>query len=355
MEQITRQCVGIDCSKEDFAVTFSVSKTDLGVTHLSSRIFKNNELGFKAFNKWAVKFYKTSLPLLFTMEATGVYHERLACFLHDLGRNVAVILPKRAKDFSKTVKVKTITDKIASQYLAIMGLEKKLDLWTKPEKIYIDIKQLTREKEQVQDQITQVKNQIHSENAGAWPNKKSLERLSERLSFLKKQKKDIEKDVDAVLEGNKELKEKVRKITTIPGVGKMTAVTVLGETHGFHQVNNKRQLVSYAGYDVMNHESGTSVKTKSRISKKGNKRIRKAMHMPALTSIRNNPASKNLFIRIVSKSGIKMKGVVAAQRKILVLIYTLWKNGTEFDSDYEVKEKGAAQSHPNRAGSSPLS
>ena len=60
--------------------------------------------------------------------------------------------------------------------------------------------------------------------------------------------------------------------------------------------------------------------------------------MPALTAIRHNNKDKDMFIRIVSKTGIKMKGVVAIQRKLLVLIYTLWKNDTAFDPEYEEKK-----------------
>lgn len=121
----------------------------------------------------------------------------------------------------------------------------------------------------------------------------------------------------------------------------MTAATVIGETDGFNQVKNKRQLISYAGYDVINQESGTSVKTKARISKRGNKHIRKAMHMPALSSIRSGGSNKELFVRLVCKSGIKMKGVVAVQRKLLVLIYTLWKNNSEYNPNYETKKEGS--------------
>jgi len=341
MEQIIKQCAGIDCAKKDFAVTFSVCDAMHEIQHLSCRTFANDESGFKAFNKWIGKYYKRSIPLSLVMEATGVYHERLAYFLNDLGYQVVILLPKRAKDFSKTLKIKKITDKIASQYLAIMGLEKKLDLWNKPKKEYLDLRHLGREKERIQHQITQIKNQLEAETSGAHPCKKTISRIKELIKILQKQKKEVLAEMEQVINSNAELKEKVRKITTIPGIGLMTAATVIGETDGFNHVKNKRQLVSYAGYDIINQESGTSVKTKARISKRGNRNIRKAMHMPALTSIRKEINSKNLFIRLVTRTGIKMKGVVAVQRKLLVLIYTLWKNGTEYDPDYEAKKEGS--------------
>jgi len=119
----------------------------------------------------------------------------------------------------------------------------------------------------------------------------------------------------------------------------ITAVTVIGETDGFHLIRNKKQLVSYAGLDVITKDSGISVKSKARISHKGNKYLRKCMHFPALTAIRSTPLMKALFVRLVSKHGIKMKAAVAVQRKLLILIYVLWKNNQPFDENYPLKLK----------------
>jgi transposase len=343
MKEIVNQSVGIDCAKADFTVTFSVCDSDRQIEHLSSRTFVNEENGFKAFNKWAGKFQKKGIPLIIVMEATGVYHERLACFLYDLKYAIAVVVPKRAKDFSKTLKVKKVNDKIASKYLAIMGLEKKLDLWSKPNIIYTPLKRLSREKERISQHIVQLKNQLEAETSGAWPDESAIERINETISLLKKHKTQVLKKMKEVVASDETLKEKVDRITSIPGVGIMTAVAVIGETNGFNLVANKRQLVSYAGYDVMNQESGTSIYTKPRISKRGNRHIRKAMHMAALSSIRSEEHNKATFIRIVSKNGIKMKGVVAVQRKLLVLIYTLWKTHSYYDPMHYEKKEGSSR------------
>ena len=113
---------------------------------------------------------------------------------------------------------------------------------------------------------------------------------------------------------------------------------VLAETNGFDLIRNKRQLASYAGYDVKEKQSGTSVKGKPRISKKGNKYLRKAMHLPALAAIRHNERFKAIYARLMSKHGIKMKAAVAVQRKLLEMTYTLYKTNKPFDKNY-LKEK----------------
>ena len=91
------------------------------------------------------------------------------------------------------------------------------------------------------------------------------------------------------------------------------------------------------GFDVQEKQSGTSVKGKPRISKKGNKHLRKAMHMPALSAIRHEERFKMVFVRLVSKHGVKMKAAVAVQRKLLEMIYTIYKTNTVFDKDYMMK------------------
>jgi transposase len=95
------------------------------------------------------------MPVFIAMEATDVYHEKLVCYLFEKGYPIIVVLPQRAKAFMKTLKVKTVTDKECSKGLTVMGLEKKLDLWQKPDKVFIELKQLIREREQIQAFLTQ--------------------------------------------------------------------------------------------------------------------------------------------------------------------------------------------------------
>lgn len=109
---------------------------------------------------------------------------------------------------------------------------------------------------------------------------------------------------------------------------------MLAETNGFALVRNKKQLVSYSGLDVREKQSGTSVKAKPRISKRGNRYLRKALHFPALTAIRYDARFKAVYARLVSKHGIKMKACVAVQRKLLEMIYTIFKSSAGYDSQY---------------------
>ena len=124
----------------------------------------------------------------------------------------------------------------------------------------------------------------------------------------------------------------------------------MAETNGFELIKNKRQLTSYAGLDVREKQSGTSVKGKPKISKKGNRNLRKALHFPSMTAVKRNDEHRELFHRIVSRTGIKMKALVAVQRKLLELMYILYKTKSFYEASYEEnRTKNKEIFHPIQA------
>jgi transposase len=299
-----------------------------------SKSFVNNAKGFEALVSWVIKMTDPQVSIRYVMEATGVYHESLCYCLADKGYALSVVLPNKISNYFRTLAVKTITDKTASEAIALFGLERKLDDWKRPEPVYKKLKQLTREREQLVQIRTMAKNQLHAEQSEAEPNKSSIARVQKQIAFLNKQEQEIKAELQELVKQNDQLKSTVKTIGSLPGVGLLTAVTVLAETNGFELIRNKRQLASYAGLDVKEKQSGTSVKGKPRISKKGNRFLRKAMHLPALAAIRHDERFKAIFARLVAKHGIKMKAAVAVQRKLLEMIYTLYKTNKIYDPNY---------------------
>jgi transposase len=298
------------------------------------KTFANTVKGFIALLLWVKKFTDETIAVRYVMEATGVYHEALAYFLDEKGYEVSIVVPNKISNYFRTLDVKTITDKTASEAIARFGLERKLDSWQRPKEVFKKLRQLTRERDQIVQERTMVKNQLHAEQTEAEPNKKSIKRIQERIKMLNKQEKEIKDEVAILIKNDEEIAKQVIIICSLTGVGLLTAAIVLAETNGFELIRNKRQLTSYAGFDIKEKQSGTSIKGKPRISKKGNKHLRKAMHLPALCAIRNDERFKAIFVRLVSKHGIKMKAAVAVQRKMLEMIYILYKTGNKYDKNY---------------------
>ena len=339
MKKILKQVAGIDVAQDELVVCLGRMYDDLATELYSHKTFPNTSKGFMSLVEWIGKLSEPDFCVRFVMEATGVYHESLAYFLAERGDEVSIILPNKISNYSRTLDVKTVTDKTASEAITRFGLERKLENWKPPKGIYKKLRQLTRERGQVVTFRTMAKNQLHAELSEVQPNKTSLVRLRKHITFLEKQDKEIKEELAQLLKEDIEMKKVVVILCSAPGVGLLTAATILGETNGFDLIRNKRQLTSYAGLDVREKQSGTSIKGKPRISKKGNKYLRKAMHMPALAAIRSDDRFKAIFARIVAKHGIKMKAAVAVQRKLLEMMYTLYKTRTMYDKMYLVKNE----------------
>ena len=158
--------------------------------------------------------------------------------------------------------------------------------------------------------------------------------MKKQVDLFNKQEKEIKTEIEQLIKTDQEVRKNVQLICTIKGVGILTAATILAETNGFELIRNRRQLASYAGFDIIEKQSGTSIRGKKRISKRGNKYLRKAMHMPALAALRSNENFRALYARLVGKHGIKMKAAVAVQRKLLELTYTIYKTGKAFDMNH---------------------
>lgn len=334
MRMLLKQIVGIDVAQKELVVTLGRMKDDLNPELFANKCFSNTAKGFKELEQWVKKFTDASVSLRYVMEATGVYHESLAYYLTDKEYAVSIVLPNKISSYMRTLDLKTITDKTSAESIARFGLERNLENWKRPKPTYKTLKQLNREQQQIVEERTIVKNHLHAELAQADCCPESVDRIKKRITFLNKQEKQVKEQIASLISKDPQVDADVKLLCTIPGVGVLTASTILAETNGFDLIRNKKQLTSYAGLDIREKQSGTSVNGKPRISKKGNKRLRKTMHMPALTAIRYDDRFKSIFERIVAKHGIKMKAVVAIQRKLLEMTYTIFRTKKPYQSNY---------------------
>ena len=334
MRKIAKQVVGIDVAQKELVVSIGRLFDDFDLEVYANKSFVNSSKGFTILVEWVKKHTVEDIGVRYVMEATGVYHESLAYFLQSLGPAVSIVLPNKISNYMRTLDVNTVTDKTASDAITRFGLERKLDNWTVPNEGYRKIKQLTRERDQLVYERTEIKNQLHAEQAGAFPIASSVARMKARIAFINKQEQAIKEEIQALVVADQEIKKNVALLCSIPGIGELTSAIVLAETNGFELIRNRRQLASYAGFDIKEKQSGTSVKKKPKISKKGNRHLRKAMHLPALSAIKHNERYKAIFASLVAKHGIKMKAAVAVQRKLLELCYTLYKTGKPYNKKY---------------------
>ncbi|HRH49486.1 MAG TPA: IS110 family transposase [Panacibacter sp.] len=330
METVIKQSAGIDCGSKELVVSFGQLYMNSSFNCSNSKKFTNTTKGFKELIQWINTMHNEDVSVYYVMEATGVYHEKLAYYLVANDCYVNIVLPNKVNAFAKTCSSKKQDDYQASKVLAEFGCVKQLDLWQPPHQLYANLKQLTREKHQLQQELTLINNQLHAEETKAITSLSSIKRMKARSKLLEKQILEVEKEIVNLIDKEESIKERIENVCTIPGVGLQTVVTVIAETNGFNLVRNSRQLVSYAGLDIIQKISGTSVRGRAHISKRGNPHLRHCLYFPAFTAVKYNLPLQNLHNRIIEKQAIKMKGYVAVQRKLLMLIYTLWKKNEPY-------------------------
>lgn len=349
--------VGLDVSSKKVDACISTIDHTQRVKVKSSCSIVNSNAGFLKLVQWIRKWEdKATIPIVICVEATGVYHENLAYYLDNAGYRVSIILPNKAKKYLQSLGLKSKNDRIDAKGLAQMGAEQNLQQWIRPSEVFVSLRALTRQYQSIQESITAEKNKFHAEEHSAISNKEVMKQIKSLIQFLEKQKKAIEKLISKAVQNDATLKLKIENICTVRGLSILSVSTVIAETNGFQLFENYKQVVSYAGYDVVENQSG-SHRGKTRISKKGNSRIRRILHMPSLTAISSeNTIFKDLYTRVYERTGIKMKGIVAVQKKLLLIIYYLWKSNNAFYNDYyQNKEKINIQKEeqelPSRHGS----
>ena len=330
-----KYCVGLDIASKKIDVCISVIDDSQKVKVISSRSFVNSVAGFKTMEEWVNKNHKEKqVDLVLCMEATGVYHENCALYFFEKGFKTSIILPNKAKHYLISLGLKSKNDKIDARGLSRMGAEQCLGLWEPMGKFFYELRQYTRQYQNLQEQKTVFRNQLHALRHAMYQNKKMIKQQETTIKLFDKQLLELVDLIKKHLDSDKIVKDKVKNICQIKGIGMLTVAAVLAETNGFELFKNYKQLVSYAGFDVVERESGTST-GKTKISKKGNGHLRRAMFMPAFTAVRYKEKSLlDLFDRTFAKHGIKMKSYVAVQKKLLILIYHIWKKNEKFDPNY---------------------
>jgi transposase len=333
-KRIIKENVGIDIAKDDFKACYAVQSEMGKITIRGSRTFANGFKGFKEFFEWLSAKRVMTPQVHITMEATGVYHEGLAYFLHKQnGLVVSIVLPNMSKKYGQSLGERSKTDKIDARVLAQMGLERTLRLWEPVSDNLLELKQLTRERDALVRSHTAAHNLLHAYTHQGKQHRQSIGRTERHIKFIDKQVKEIEKEVAALVNSDEALKPKINLLTGIPGVGLLTAATVAAETNGFASMASIKQLTSYAGLDVKLAESG-KWRGKSKISKCGNSHLRKALYMASLSSIGHDERNKAFYQRLCANQKLPMVALVAVQRKMLGLMYSLWKNDDVYDVNH---------------------
>jgi transposase len=332
MANVIKYAIGLDIAKDKFDACLAGMDEVQRVSIKSSKAAISNSVkGFKDLLTWAEKHLTQDIPAVFCMEATGIYYESLAWFLFSKGYHVSVLVPNKAKNYIRSLGNKSKDDKADAQGLATMAAQQSLKQWKPISNQIYELRQLTRYYQQLQNTRTMLRNQLQAMVCGRIENDTVADGLKSLINTTEIQLKTISNEIEICLKKDPVLWEKVSNINSIKGLGLLSIATVIAETDGFALFENQAQLVCYSGYDVIKNQSGKR-NGKTKISKMGNSHIRRILFMPAFNVVKYDVTNfSNLYQRVYARTLIKMKAYVAVQRKLLIMIYTLWKRNEKYN------------------------
>ena len=263
---------------------------------------------------------------LIVVEATGGYQRRVVAELANAGHLVAVVNPRQVRDFAKGLGILAKTDRIDARVIALFGQHVRPRTIAKNHEKQEELQQLVTRRRQLIDLRTAETNR--QELRTSQPVQQSLQKV---IDLLNKQIEGIEKEIAGVLESDDEYKAKGDIIQSVPGVGKVTTVSLLAELPELGSLN-RQEITALVGLAPFNRDSGRFHGKRSIWG--GRAAVRSVLYMAALTARRCNPVIK-AFAQRLEDQGKPFKVVlVACMRKLLVILNTLVKTNSTWNPNY---------------------
>lgn len=325
--------LGIDIAQDKFDLTLLREGQQ---PELAS--FDNHKKGFQQLLRFLKK--RQAQKAHACMEATGVYYEELALFLHQQGLPVSVVNPFQIKSYAQSQLRRNKTDRIDASVIADFCRTQNPPLWSPPAPAYYELRSLVRHLQDLEADRQRQRNRLHAIQHSALPSVTVISHLKAQIDFLSLQIEQVKKQIQDHIKQHPQLKKQRDLLASIKGIGFLTAAKLLAEYGDFSQFENVREVVAFAGLNPKHRQSGSSVRGKTRISKIGRSSIRAALYMPAVNAKRWNPLLQPLVHRLQEDGLSGTQIVVAVMRKLLHLAFGVLQSGQPFDPHY--LEKRAA-------------
>jgi len=313
--------VGIDVAKDQLVVCLLTAEGSA-----ESRM-DNTRKGFNQLHHWLKKQQATHAHIC--LEATGIYGIDVAQFLHDKGYPVSVVNPARIKGFAESQMRRSKTDRLDAAVIAAFCRALQPESWTPPAPAWYELRALLRHLDDLHQTRQQQVNRLEAATTEL-----VREQLQQHIAFLDEQIAQLRQQITAQLSQHPDLQRQVELLTSIPGIGNLTALRLLAEIRSFTAFEDVRQLVAFVGLDPTRHESGRTVRGGRSISRKGQATLRAALFLPALVAKRHNPLLRAFAQRLEAHGKLPKQIIVALMRKLLHLAYGVLKSGQPFDPHF---------------------
>lgn len=324
--------IGIDVSKK--TLDFSLVIEGKIKRHVQ---VGNNLDGIRSAIKIFKTEYKVSLEdSLFCMEHTGIYCNILLNYLYKKEGKIWMETAARIKGSEGLQRGKD--DTIDSGRIALYAYEKRsrMRLWEPPRKEIQQLKALITLRSRLIDAKVQLETPLKEQNDFIEKaiQKQLIASSKSSIAAIEKDIDRVDKQIKELIDNDKDLKNNYELITSISGIGPVTAVYVIAATNEFKSYTEAKGFACHAGVVPFPYRSGTSVKGRSRISHKADKKLKRLLHLSAVTAIRIKGELQDYYKRKVAEGKHKMAVLNAIRNKLILRIFAVVKRNNKYDKNY---------------------
>lgn len=316
--------IGLDISKSSISVYIPINKAELTID--------NTPKGIRGLFAKLNKLYKKQVhDLVFVYEPTGSYSALMKRFCYEKGIKVFMINPKQSKNYAKAIGQRNKNDRVDARMLSraiVVAKEEEIRV-PQIDTVVEEIKELMNLYRFTVKQRVQMSNHLeslHEAEASSYV----VKELKKRVKVQKHKETEIMEQIEALIDSHETLQEKHAAIHSIPGIGKVGATVLLHLFIRYPKANQK-QIVSLTGLDPIERESGTSIRSRTKISKAGSRLYRGSLFMSSMVATRYNEELRGFYERLKNNGKHTTAAQVAVMRKLVVIAHALCKTGEHYD------------------------
>ena len=313
--------VGIDIAKNSFDIATPLEN---GKFRTKGKLL-NSPQGFQTLLAWLQAHSEPRAWVV--MEATSIYHEGVADFLHARGYRVCVVNPKIIHQYGKEELRRVKTDKADAKLISSYARDKheKLREWVPEPPTRRRLRALVRRLEDLQEIL-----QMETNRLDVALSNQVEESIKSVIGHVKSEIAQTKQAIKDNIDDDPDMRHKRDLIVTINGLGDTTAALILAELGDPLDYKGPRSIVAFAGLNPLPDQSGEHTGS-THISRVGSVRLRTGLYMPGLVSLRHNPVMMALKTRMQAKGKAPKEIICAAMRKLLHLVYGVLRSGKPFD------------------------
>ena len=324
--------IGIDVSKNE--LDFAVQQ---GKCFLFHREVANEPAAINAFINELCKLPGFKLSnAIFCMEHTGIYNNHLLMCLHKKKANICLEAATQIRSSLGNIRGKN--DKIDAIRIAGYAYDKqhKLCLWQPKREVVQELSHLAA----TRSRLISVKKQLkvplkeHAAFSSKKTGRQNQQVCSHSLKAIDADIVRVDKAIELIIAGDEELARIFNLVSSVSGIGKVTAVQVIVATNEFKDINNPKKFACYSGVAPFTDDSGKVIK-KARVSHMANKKVKTLLHLSAIVAIQYNQDLKRFYERkVLQEKKNKMSVINAVRNKLILRIFACVNQNRPYEKNY---------------------